>query len=117
MKKVYARGLNFAGIIFIKLSSDKLYEKKYKIIHLNYIAVGISNKKFRMWISSILFFSMFVFNYAENGQMLKNGYLMDSLTSIRQINVYRLFSPLVKIMQVFHINYKENEVFRKAHVF
>jgi hypothetical protein len=106
MKKVYARGLNFAGIIFIKLSSDKLYEKKYKIIHLNYIAVRISNKKFRMWISSILFFFMFVFNYPENGQMLKNGYLMDSLTCIRQINFYRLFPSLIKVMQVFHINYK-----------
>jgi len=40
-----------------------------------------------------------VFQDADDGQFVKAGYFMDSLTSIRIINLHRIFPRFISFMQ------------------
>jgi hypothetical protein len=52
-----------------------------------------------MWIFAILLFTRFSKYYIEDGRFIKAGYFMDTLTSVRIINMHRLIPFAIPIIQ------------------
>jgi hypothetical protein len=54
-----------------------------------------------MWLFAVLLSTVYLSFDAEDGSFIKSGYYMDSLTSIRVINMHRLAPFLIPILQKF----------------
>jgi hypothetical protein len=52
-------------------------------------------------ISAVILLAVYSIDKLENGGFIKCGYFMDSLTSIRVINMHRLAPFLIPILQKF----------------
>ncbi len=52
-----------------------------------------------MWLSSIIFLTLYLYFNEEDGSFVKTGYFMDSLTSIRVFNLHRLAPRAIPIIQ------------------
>jgi len=52
-----------------------------------------------MWLFAVLLPALYLLCYLEDGSFLKTGYFMDSLTSIRLINLHRIMPYAIPFMQ------------------
>jgi len=52
-----------------------------------------------MRIPPVLLFTQYSFFYLADGRFIKTGYYMDSLTSIRIINMHRLAPSIIPLIQ------------------